>query len=155
MNTQTKATELATKLVEAERRKLALTELNKEINRLRSELNEAMDDEDIPSITVKVAGGELKFDPIEEEEFKLAGPVAGKQWDKCGVFHAWLQEIGEEGLIKTEPSVHAATRKKFLLEWIENGEELPEFIEKTIFSTTRFNKSLVTRLAKGEFEEDE
>ena len=150
MNTQEKATELAQKLIEAEIKSLALKEINKEINALKADLNEAMDDEGIPSITVKVGGGEVKFDPIQEEDYKLIGNFSGQKWDECGVFFNWLGEIGEDGLIKTKPSVHAQTRKSFLAKWEESGEPLPDFIGKTYFSTIKFNKSLVTRLAKGE-----
>lgn len=151
MDTQLKATELAEKLIEAEKQELATSELNKKINRLKIELNEAMDDEGIPSITVKVAGGELKFDPVEEEGFKLAGPVAGQEWDKCRIFHKWLEANNLGGVIKSTPTVHYQTRIKVIKEYINNGGELPDFIEPTYHSTTKFNKSLVTRLAKGEF----
>ena len=150
MNTQEIAKDIAEKLVEAEKQKLVTTELNKVINGLKVKLNEAMDDEGIPSITVEVAGGKLKFDPIEEEDYKLAGPVAGQKWDECGVFHAWLKEQGEDGIIKIKPNVPAGTRKKFLQDWEEMGEDLPDFVEKTYFSAIKFNKSEVTRLAKDE-----
>jgi len=150
MNTQEKAKMLASLLVEAEKLELKLKEKNKEAMALMMQLNESMDDEGIPSITVNIEGGEIKFDPVEEEDFKLAGEFAGKNWDDCGVFHDWLRQVGEDGLIKTKPSVHAATRKSFLKKWTELSEPLPEFIERTFHSTVKYNKSQVVRIAKGD-----
>jgi hypothetical protein len=147
MNTQQKATELAKKLVLSERQKQVTTEINKEINRLKAELNEAMDDEGIPSITVEIAGGQIKFDPDEVENFKLAGPVAGQKWDECGVFHQWLKDKGEGGVIKTTVTVPPNTRDKLIRDHLEAGGELPDFIEKTHFSNIKFNKKNITTLA--------
>ena len=122
---------------------LVLKELKMQLTRKSQELYDYMEDEGV---------GQLEVDGITikqhiDQDYCLSGDLKGKQWDQVGVFFEWLKEIGEEGLIKTKESVPYQTRKKFLKDWQESGEQLPDFVEETFFTTVKYNKKDVERLA--------
>lgn len=144
--TQKVAQELFELLVEAEKIEFSLTEKHKQIGRLKAELNEAMDSENVDKISIRG----IEFKPIEEQSFALTGPAEGQKWDDSEIFFKWLKEQGEEGLIKVKETVPWNTRKKFLKEWVENKQQLPDFIKESYFETIKFNKSAIKRLAQQE-----
>lgn len=147
MNSQDKAKLLLEAIKKAAELDGKLKELNKSINIQCMELHTSMVEElgtgeNDPSITVEG----ITFKPVSEQGFKLSGELSGMKWDRCDVFFNWLNEIGEDGLIRKVESVPWNTRNKFLKKWIENGHILPDFVEETFTNTVKYNKSAIKRL---------
>ena len=137
-------------LEEAERMKQQLTEMNKKVNSALFKLHDDMQSADVPEIVIERNNQKVKLALKADQDFSLAGKLAGRQWDSTEEWFNWLVDIGEEGLIKTKRSVHAATRTKFLQEWTEQGNVLPDFIEEKYNSRVHYNKKQIERMVKGE-----
>ena len=120
-----------------------LKDMHKEIGQIKAELFEALQKDGIDSIEMEG----IKFIPDVVQDFALEDKFKGKQWDYIPDWFNWLRDIGEDGLIKTKESVHPATRRKFLKEWIDDDNELPDFIKEIFFNDIKYNKSAVKRLA--------
>lgn len=121
-----------------------VTTINKQIGALSSILADKMEEKDVKMIMVEDHKLEYKLD----ETFSIDKDITDSGWqDDDGAFFKWLTEIGEQGLIKSKPSVHDATRKKFLKEYRESGKSLPEFIKIGFFKRVKFNASAVKKEA--------
>lgn len=143
MNSQEKTKELLSLLKEKVLFEKNLKELNKKIMAIISNLYDYMEDEEISKITIE----DIEFKRTIETNFSLNGKLKGKKWDEILEFHNWLREIGEDGLIK--PTVPWNTRLKFLKEWVEDDNDLPDFIKQDNFGTVKYNKSAVKRLIEN------
>lgn len=141
--TQNNAKKLLELLIEKEKLSNQVSDANKKIAVLSQELYDDMEDEGIDSIEVDG----IKFAPEIQQDYVLSEEYKGQRWDEIGVFFKWLEEIGEDALIKTKSSVHPGTRKSFLKEYQEKGGALPDFIKETFFSTVKYNKSEIKRRA--------
>lgn len=150
MNAQDRAKLFLLKLKDAALCEAALKAKQKESYQLMQELYEAMEEEGVEKITLDG----IDFKPTIEQDFALAGDLKGQKWDECEVWFAWLKQIGEAGLIRTKESVPWNTRKKFLKEFVEAKQPLPQFIEETFQPAVKYNKTAVRRLAGVEGGDD-
>ena len=138
------ATNLASKLVKAERLAMRASELKKESQGEAVKLYDAMEDQGVPKIQI----GEIEFKPDTTQDFSLDKDKVGtNRFDECESFFNWLEETDNAGIIKIKKTVHPGTRKKVLKEYIQDGGKLPDFIIEKFFSTVKWNTSLVKRLA--------
>lgn len=146
---QTKSKDLLIKLKQVQALEIHLKQLNKEIMLDAGRLYETMEDEKVDSISIDG----IEFKPILDVAFALNHSIVKeKKWDECLKWFKWLQEIGEDGLIKTRQSVHGGTRNKFLKDYIEDADNpaLPEFIEMSSYGNVRYNKTAIKRLVEAE-----
>ena len=121
-----------------------VTNINKQVGALSSILADKMEEKDVPMMMV----GEHKLEYKLDETFSIDKDVTDSTWgDEDGAFFAWLKEIGEEGLIKNKPSVHNATRDKFLKGITAKKESLPEFIKINFFKRVKYNATKVKKEA--------
>ena len=148
MNSQDKAKTLLEKLKNVDKLKAQLSELNKEVTVLSMDLHESMIEEDIPKLVINDNGIEIPFTPEVERSYSLdRNQVQARTWDDCTEWFAWLREIGEGGMIKTKETVHSGTRTAFLKQRIDEGKDIPGFVEEKFFNTVKFNKSAVKKAA--------
>jgi len=120
-----------------------LKSLNKEIFKLEQNLYDEFESSSTDSIEIDG----IKFEPQLKPTYQLAGNDNGAQkWDNKEEWFAWLKEIGEGGLIKTFESVPWNTRERFLRDWVEEGNNLPDFIQEKYMQNIKYNKSAVKRL---------
>lgn len=140
MQSQEKATELLSKLIEKEKAEAELSKLNKEITSECMQLAESMQTEGVDKVSING----IEFKPTQDISFSLVG---GGQWDDNPVFFEWLKTEGLGDLIKTRETVHWATRNKVLKDRMDEGQAVPEFIEVKFFDTVKFNKAAIGRLA--------
>ena len=133
--------ELLTCLKHKEETELGLKQLNKQINALMINANEAMTEEEVE---IKVEG--ILFKPITEESYSLTEEKV--KWDEYEPWFEWLRTNGQEDMIKTKNSVHAGTRKSFLKNWQDDGNELPSVVKSTYFETVKYNKAAVKRMVE-------
>lgn len=146
MTLEEKAKEYLFLMEESIRKEAELKNINKEIGMKMYELYETMEDAGIPSIEIDRNGIKVKLEQKIDTDYGLAGELKGQQFDKIDKWFDWLVEIGEEGLIQTKKTVHPGTRKKFLKEWQEDGNTLPDFIEERYIQLIKTNKSLIKRM---------
>jgi len=145
-NSQAIAEELREVLIKAAKLRADEKEQNVKANSLKAELAEAMQDEECSAVEVKG----LMFKPKVEQDFSLDKEVVGtNRWDECPQVFDFFKEIGEGGIIKTKVSVAPQTRKKVLRVYLEDGGELPPWIQHKLFSTVDFNGKEVERQALG------
>jgi len=137
MNTQELSKQMFDLLLEKEKLEDLLKETNKSLNQLSTELYEAMETENIDDITIRG----IKF----SKEIKRDFTIDSHDWDS-DLFFNWLKQIGEDGIIRTKQTVPWNTRNKFLKEYIDDGNPLPEFIHELFFNTIKYNKSAIKRL---------
>ena len=145
MDTQEKANELLYKLIAKEKKEGELKEINKEISFLTTKLNDAMTDEEINSIVVQ----NIKFEPIEKNNFSLTDTEEGMKWVESKRFEEFLKVNKADAIIKTVKQIHHATLQKTLEELIANGVELPNYIKHSIFNTINWNKAAIKRMVEN------
>jgi len=143
---QEKIKEFIEVLVAKEQYEIELKELNKKITAMGQEIYDEMVEQDVDKITVDG----LEFKQHVETDYVLGEEYSGAQWDKVPEWFAWLKDTGNDGLIKTIESVPWNTRKKFLKEWADAGNEMPVFVKEKYFTTVKYNKSAIARMVKGE-----
>lgn len=149
MNAQEKLKQLYDKLIEKQKKEFELSDLNSEITQLQGEAFELMEDEGVGAIEIEG----ITFKPKVEQTFTLNTDKPNTRWDSFPDWFAWLKKVGEDGLIKTKESVHHASRNKFLGDWVKKGNELPDFINESFFSTIKYNKSAIKRTARAEIDQ--
>ena len=124
-----------------------LKDLGREIGKVTQELNDAMLEQDVDEITIEG----LAFKPKTVESFALNKDITdATRWDDCQEFLTWLSETGNSGVIKKIETVHLGTREKLIKDWLDAGNELPNFCTKSSFQTVNWNKSLLDRMVNGE-----
>jgi hypothetical protein len=120
-----------------------LKEMNKYLASLNANITEQMVGDNLTSIE----HDEIKFEVKVEDTFSLDTEATGhKKWDN-ELFFNWLQEIGEQDIIKMKESVHPATRDAFLKAKVNEGMTLPPWIIHKNFQHLKFNKSAIERKA--------
>jgi len=122
-----------------------ITKLNKRISAIEASIVEDMIEEGVDSIEVD----KVHYSVVVRESFTLDREILGedvKVWDNEHFFK-WLEETGNQGLIKLKESVHPSTRNAFLKKHVQEGGQLPDFIKYTEFPTLDYNKAKIKRLA--------
>jgi hypothetical protein len=151
MNAQATAEQLLAELKKQAKRKAVMAETEKAIWELEQKLYEQMDAEGVEAITLDGGGEEIKFSPKIEQDFSLNKDAVGTdKWDDAAVFLAWLKEKGLGDIIKMKESVHAATRKKVLKEYLDENGSLPEWIIQKFLNTISYNQSAINRVSLKE-----
>ena len=111
---------------------------------LTTELHETMEEQGVDKIDIDG----LEFKPIQERSFSLNMGDDKMTFDNYDPFFAWLKTNKLDGIIKTKLSVHHATRKSTLSEFVDKGNVLPEFIAEKFLPTVKWSKAAVTRKVK-------
>jgi len=147
MNSQQKAKELLESLKRKEDLEAQLSTLEKDIFKASCDLHDSMEEEILDSISLEG----IEFKPIVERQFKLADSGIDEKisWDIHPKFLPWLKQIGEGGLIKIKETVHWKSRVSFLMNFVDKGNFLPEFIAEVFLNTVKYNKSAIKRLVNG------
>jgi len=141
--TQAKLKEFFRKAKKKAKLETELTELNKQINIDTQELYDLMTEEGIDSM--KIDG--IEFKPDEKPQYSFNIPDGLKPIEFDG-FLKWLKKEKYDGIIKTQPNIHPQTLTATLNKHIEQGKQLPEFIEMKTWNYIKYNKSAVERMVK-------
>lgn len=116
-------------------------ELSRDIYNLEQEVYDEMQERDMDKISMHGIDFKLHIDT----NFKLGEGLS--KWDNPKFF-SWLKKNGYEGVIKTRASVHANTRTATLKTHMEEGGELPPFIQAEYVPQLKYNRSAMKRLVK-------
>lgn len=90
----------------------------------------------VEELQTKGASKTAKYDGIGT--ITLMKPLVGARSENEDVLFEYLKKIGRDDLIK--PTVHHKTLSSFVKEMLENGKEIPDFIEYWFKPSTRLTK---------------
>lgn len=148
MNSQSMAKGMLDLLKDKSEMEAKLKEMNKQIFVSSQELYDLMEQENVEKINIEG----IDFKPDVALDFSITDESApqGIKWDDYPEWFNWLKSRGDGDLIKTKETVAWNTRRKYLKELIEKGEQLPAWITEQWTNTVKYNKSAIARLVNEE-----
>ena len=140
-NAQTLCKEIYDTAIERAKLELQLKQLNKRLNGLKGEANQAMFEENVEAITIEG----ITFKPDQEANFSLND--GSKTWVESQRFRAWLEENNLQDVVKTREEIHHGTRNKILKEALEPGSKTtkPDMVNVSYFATVKFSEAAIER----------